>query len=163
MRVILSFSSNANLWLIPTDVDEAELDSVFKDSGEIESIKLIGHKALIKFATDDGFCKAFLNNERFLRGQPIFLEPNSLIKHKLLQKKQKTKSNPRQSLVALGKFQKFGNRNNQSNNNSYSNNNNNNRNNSNNNRNNSNNKRPFNKRPGQNNSSAQPFKKSRKF
>lgn len=147
--------------MIPTVVEEKHLESIFSDSGEIESIKLFGHKALVKFTTDEGFCKAFLNNERFLLGQPIFLEPNSLIKHKLLQKKNASKginpskgNNPREH-AAPAKFQKFGNRNNQS----YSNNNN--RNNNNNNRNN-NNKRPFNKRQGQNNGSAQPFKKSRK-
>lgn len=137
--------------LLP-DVDEKLLESTLSDSGEIESIKIFGHKALVKFTTDEGFCKAFLNNERFLLGQPIFLEPNSLIKLKLLQKKAVSKGfKPRQNAGA-GQYQKFGgNKNNQNNNNNW------NKNNSN------NNKRPFNKGATQSNGSAPPFKKSKKF
>lgn len=133
--ILISFFSRLS------DVDEKLLEATFADSGEIENIKIFGHKALVKFTTDEGFCKSFLNNERFLLGQPIFLEPNSLIKLKLLQKKAISKG--------FKPNQKFGgNRNNQNNSNWNKN---------------GNNKRPFNKGAAQNNGSAPPFKKSKKF
>ncbi|TDG49302.1 hypothetical protein AWZ03_004391 [Drosophila navojoa] len=68
-------------------VEEQHLNEIFKEAGEIESIKMLPYKAVIKFSSDEGYCKSFLFNERTVQGQPIFLEPNSMLKMKLLKKK----------------------------------------------------------------------------
>lgn len=145
-----NFSSAARTVLVTNlsgAVDEQQLNKVFSEAGEIESIKLMANKALVKFITDDGFCKSFLLNERMLQGQPIFLEPNSMVKHKLL----KRKMLPRQGKKPNGPahagnqdnqgFKKFNKHNNKNNNN----------------------KKPFNKRPAQENGSAPNFFKKAKF
>ncbi|KAH8383239.1 hypothetical protein KR009_007533 [Drosophila setifemur] len=83
-------------------VNESELRSVFSANGEIESVQMLNGKAIIKFTTDDGFCKSFLLNETIIGKQPVFLEPNSLLKRKTFTK--------RFSSGAAGpaKFKKFG-------------------------------------------------------
>ncbi|XP_034485110.1 DNA-binding protein modulo isoform X2 [Drosophila innubila] len=123
-------------------VEEDELNTIFSDCGEIESVKMLQNKALVKFTTDDGFCKSFLVNERYVQGQPMFVEPNSTIKHKILQKKVAAKNPNFRGNAAGGpaKFKKFGNNSNP------------------------NNKKPFNKRKAQENgSSSHSFKKTKKF
>ncbi|XP_017007791.1 DNA-binding protein modulo [Drosophila takahashii] len=86
------------------DTTEADLREVFNKSGEIESVQLLKNKAVVKFTNEDGFCKSFLANETVINKLPIFIEPNSLLKHRLLRKR-----------VAIGhshapaKFQKTGN------------------------------------------------------
>lgn len=60
---------------------------MFNDSGEIESIIMLGQKAVVKFKDDEGFCKSFLANESIVNNAPIFIEPNSLLKHRLLKKR----------------------------------------------------------------------------
>lgn len=66
---------------------EADLREVFSESGDIESIQMMGIKAVVKFANDDSFCKSFLENERIVNNAPIFIEPNSLLKYKLSKKR----------------------------------------------------------------------------
>ncbi|XP_017872849.1 PREDICTED: DNA-binding protein modulo [Drosophila arizonae] len=68
-------------------VEEQHLNEIFSEAGEIESIKMLPYRAVIKFSSEDGFCKSFLFNERLVQGQPIFLEPNSILKMRLLKKK----------------------------------------------------------------------------
>ncbi|KAH8357430.1 hypothetical protein KR084_001313 [Drosophila pseudotakahashii] len=86
------------------DTTEGDLREVFNKSGEIESVQLLKNKAVVKFTSEDGFCKSFLANETVIHKLPIFIEPNSLLKHRLLRKR-----------VAIGhshapaKFQKTGN------------------------------------------------------
>ncbi|KAH8419095.1 hypothetical protein KR222_004979, partial [Zaprionus bogoriensis] len=85
-----TFSSSARTILVTNlanEVDEQQLNEVFSESGEVDSVKLLGNKAIVKFTSDEAFCKSFLSNERYLHGQPIFIEPNSQLKHKVLQKK----------------------------------------------------------------------------
>ncbi|XP_030369635.1 DNA-binding protein modulo isoform X2 [Scaptodrosophila lebanonensis] len=67
-----------------TQVSESELRELFKASGEIENINMFGRRAVIKFETTEGFCNSFLLNEAKLGGKPIFIEPNSIVKHKTL-------------------------------------------------------------------------------
>ncbi|XP_017057259.1 DNA-binding protein modulo [Drosophila ficusphila] len=116
---------------LTSDTTEDDLREVFNESGEIESIQMLGVKAVVKFTNDDGFCKSFLANERIVNNHPIFIEPNSLLKHRLIRKR-----------AAIGhahppaKFQKNGNKN-------FG-------------------KKPFNKRPAQENGSK-PFVKRAKF
>lgn len=102
---------------------------------------MMQNKAIIKFATEDGFCKSFLLNERYLQSQPMFIEPNSTIKHKILQKRHAAKPPNFQGNAAGGppKFNKFGNKSNP------------------------NNKKPFNKRKAQQNGSSHSFKKAKNF
>ncbi|XP_064551244.1 DNA-binding protein modulo [Drosophila montana] len=131
-------------------VEEEDLNELFKKAGEIESILKMPYRAVIKFTTDDAFCKSFLFNERMIKGQPIFLEPNSALKHKLTQKKNAHKPQqfygkraaPNASNAPPAKFKKFSNSNN----------------------NNTNQKnKPFNKRPEQGNGfTPKPFKKANK-
>ncbi|EDW67977.1 DNA-binding protein modulo [Drosophila virilis] len=132
-------------------VEEEDLNELFKKAGEIESILKMPYKAVIKFATDDGFCKSFLFNERLIKGQPIFLEPNSALKHKLTQKKHANKPQqffgkraaPAASNAPPAKFKKFNNSNNNNNSNQTN--------------------KPFKKRPEQGNGSTpKPFKKANK-
>ncbi|KAL7727001.1 hypothetical protein ACLKA6_010044 [Drosophila palustris] len=144
-----SLSSSARTILVShlaNGVEEDELNTIFSESGEIESVKMLHEKALIKFTTDDGFCKSFLMNERIVRGQPIFIEPNSILKYKLLQKKADTKTRVFKQPGGQGKFKNFGKTNNSNNNNK------------------NNNKKPFNKRKAQaNGNSSHSFKKYKKF
>ncbi|XP_017073320.1 DNA-binding protein modulo [Drosophila eugracilis] len=84
---------------LTSDTTEADLRQLFTKSGEIESIQMLGIKAVIKFTTDEGFCKSFLANETIVNRVPIFIEPNSLLKHRLM-KRRTAKSH------APGKFQK---------------------------------------------------------
>ncbi|EDV91482.1 DNA-binding protein modulo [Drosophila grimshawi] len=122
-------------------VDEQQINDLFSEVGEVESVKMLGHKALVRFTTDDGFCKSFLLNERLVQGQPIFLEPNSTLKHKIMQnnKGKYHAGGP----PAGGKFQKFNNSGNNNNKNFT--------------------QRPFNKRPAQaNGSTPQSFKKAKR-
>lgn len=72
---------------LTSDATEADLRKVFNDSGEIESIIMLGQKAVVKFKDDEGFCKSFLANESIVNNAPIFIEPNSLLKHRLLKKR----------------------------------------------------------------------------
>ncbi|XP_043656624.1 DNA-binding protein modulo [Drosophila teissieri] len=69
---------------LTADVTKDDLEKLFNESGEIESIALLGKKALIKFKEVDGFCKSFLANETILKNSPIFIEPSSLLKQKVL-------------------------------------------------------------------------------
>ncbi|KAH8310996.1 hypothetical protein KR044_003798, partial [Drosophila immigrans] len=157
------YSSSARSILVTnlqTGIEEEEIRTLFSECGEIEFVKMLGYKSVIKFATDDAFCKSFLMNERLVSGQPIFIEPNSLLKHKIVQQKfasKKTYHGKRPNgggkpAGGPGKFQKFGNNTNNKNFNSNNNNNNNNK------------KKPFNKRPAQENgNTSQNFKKAKQF
>ncbi|ALC46576.1 mod [Drosophila busckii] len=101
-------------------VDEAELREIFSQAGEIENVNMLIFKAVIKFATEEGYCKSFLSNERYVKGQPIFVEPNSMLKHKILSTKAKKPQRGPQPAAPRGqghaahagapgqKFQKFG-------------------------------------------------------
>ncbi|XP_022227062.1 DNA-binding protein modulo [Drosophila obscura] len=118
---------------LAADVTESDLQELFSESGKIDNVTLLSHKALVKFATNDGFCKSFLSNERILKNQPVFLEPNSMLKHKLLKKKSTLNRNGNRKPGAPGgdgppKFNKFG-------------------------------KKPFNKRPAQDNGAKPAWKK----
>ncbi|XP_017099598.2 DNA-binding protein modulo [Drosophila bipectinata] len=108
---------------LASDATESDIREVFQKSGEIDSVQIFTNKALVKFTTEDGFCRSFLLNEHRIKKQPIFIEPNSLLKHAILRKRIPS-TNPQTN--------KFG-------------------------------KRPFNKRP-QNNNYAKPFaKRPKKF
>ncbi|EDX15177.1 DNA-binding protein modulo [Drosophila simulans] len=72
---------------LSSDATEADLRKVFNESGEIESIIMLAQKAVVKFKDDEGFCKSFLANESIVNNAPIFIEPNSLLKHRLLKKR----------------------------------------------------------------------------
>ncbi|XP_016931278.4 DNA-binding protein modulo [Drosophila suzukii] len=72
---------------LSADTTEADLRKVFNESGEIESIQMFKNKAVVKFTNEDAFCKSFLSNERVVNNLPIFIEPNSLLKHRLLRKR----------------------------------------------------------------------------
>ncbi|KAH8358556.1 hypothetical protein KR093_000894, partial [Drosophila rubida] len=132
------------------DVTEEDIKTLFNESGEVENVKMLKNKAVVKFTSDDAFCKSFLMNERFVQGQPIFIEPNSTLKHKIIQNKLASKPQFHgKPPGGQGKFNKYGNNYNNKNNNSN---------------NNTNNKKPFNKRPAQENGNAsQKFKKAKKF
>ncbi|XP_017082253.2 DNA-binding protein modulo-like [Drosophila eugracilis] len=84
---------------LTSDTTESDLRQLFTKTGEIESIQMLGIKAVIKFTTDEGLCKSFLANETIVNREPIFIEPNSLLKHRLM-KRRIAKSH------APGKFQK---------------------------------------------------------
>ncbi|EDV52900.1 DNA-binding protein modulo [Drosophila erecta] len=87
-RFVRSSSGRAILVTnLTSGATEADLRKVFNESGEIESIKMLGQKAVVKFKDDDGFCKSFLANESIVNNAPIFIEPNSLLKHRLLRKR----------------------------------------------------------------------------
>ncbi|XP_034662426.1 DNA-binding protein modulo [Drosophila subobscura] len=121
---------------LTADVTESDLKELFSESGKVDTVTLLSHKALVKFATNDGFCKSFLCNERVLKNQPIFLEPNSMLKHKLLKKKSSTLNRngnrpPFPRADGPPKFNKFG-------------------------------KKPFNKRPAQDNGAKPAWKKIKK-
>ncbi|KAI8033120.1 DNA-binding protein modulo [Drosophila gunungcola] len=111
---------------LTSDTTEEDLRGVFNESGEIERITLLPHKAFVKFTDDDGFCKSFLANETIVNNQPIFIEPNSKLKHRLIQSRAGNRS--------ASKFPK---------NNNFG-------------------KKPFNKRPAQENV-GNPFVKRAKF
>ncbi|XP_017144231.1 DNA-binding protein modulo [Drosophila miranda] len=119
---------------LAADVTESDLQELLGESGQIDSVTLLTHKALVKFATNDGFCKSFLCNERVVKNQPVFLEPNSMLKHKLLKKKSTLHRNgggnrkPAPGAAGPPKFNKFG-------------------------------KKPFNKRPAQDNGAKPAWKK----
>ncbi|KAH8267317.1 hypothetical protein KR018_006894 [Drosophila ironensis] len=118
-------------------VTEEDLRGVFAETGEIESVQLFGHKAVVTFATEEAFCKSFLLNETLIHKQPIFLEPNSVLKYRL-SKKRPAPFTPNGNSPG-GKFQKFQKPNNFG-------------------------KKPFNKRPNQNDDASKPFvKKAKKF
>ncbi|EDW99279.1 DNA-binding protein modulo [Drosophila yakuba] len=68
-------------------VSEADLRKVFNDSGEIETIQMLGNRAIIQFKDVDGFCKSFLANESLVNNIPIFIEPNSALKHRWLKQR----------------------------------------------------------------------------
>ncbi|XP_033167459.1 DNA-binding protein modulo [Drosophila mauritiana] len=72
---------------LTSDATEADLRKIFNESGEIESIIMFGQKAVVKFKDDEGFCKSFLANESIVNNAPIFIEPNSQLKHRLLKKR----------------------------------------------------------------------------
>ncbi|KAH8361117.1 hypothetical protein KR200_008015 [Drosophila serrata] len=118
---------------LTNDTTEEQLQELFGQNGDIESIQMLTNKAVIKFTTDDAFCKSFLLNESVINNQPIFLEPNSLLKHRIFMKKHRFGH----GAPPAGKFQKTGN------NKSFG-------------------KKPFNKRPHPENG-AKPFVKRPKF
>ncbi|XP_016968758.1 DNA-binding protein modulo [Drosophila biarmipes] len=89
---------------LTTDTTEADLRNVFNESGDIESVQMLKNKAVVKFTTDDAFCKSFLNNEKIVNNVPIFIEPNSLLKHRLSRKRAAIAKSH-----APAKFQKIGN------------------------------------------------------
>lgn len=70
-----------NIISIHVGATESDLREVFGKSGEIESVQIIHNKAFVKFATEDAYCKSFLLNEYLIKKQPIFIEPNSQLKH----------------------------------------------------------------------------------
>ncbi|KAH8318147.1 hypothetical protein KR074_011358 [Drosophila pseudoananassae] len=72
---------------LASDATENDVREVFEKSGEIDSVQMFTNKALVKFTTADGFCKSFLLNERRIKNQPIFIEPNSVLKHAILRKR----------------------------------------------------------------------------
>ncbi|XP_016973581.1 DNA-binding protein modulo [Drosophila rhopaloa] len=86
---------------LSSDTTEADLRDLFKESGKIESIQMLGIKAVVKFTDDDGFCKSFLANERIVNNQPIFIEPNSHLRYRLMKKRSGTGHS-----YAPAKFQK---------------------------------------------------------
>ncbi|XP_060648173.1 DNA-binding protein modulo [Drosophila nasuta] len=137
-----NYSSSARSVLVTNligGVNEEEIKALFNENDEVESVRMLVNKAIVKFTTDDAFCKSFLLNERIVKGQPIFLEPNSTLKHKILQKKQLSKpyfkNNKNNGGGAPGQYnKKFGNNN-----------------------------KPFNKRPAQENGSTPTIKKAKQF
>lgn len=94
------------------EATEDQLREVFGQNGDIESVQMMNHKAVIKFSSDDAFCKSFLQNEHFLNNVPLFVEPNSMLKHRVMSKK---RSGGGPGAPPVGKFsakyQKFGNNN----------------------------------------------------
>ncbi|XP_011194874.2 DNA-binding protein modulo [Zeugodacus cucurbitae] len=67
-------------------VTEEEIRELFASTGPIESVNIINNFAIVKFEDTESFCKAFLLNESYLRGQIIFLEPYSDKKQQQLKK-----------------------------------------------------------------------------
>ncbi|KAH8246918.1 hypothetical protein KR032_003885 [Drosophila birchii] len=126
---------------LTNETTEDQLRELFSQSGEIESVTMLKNKAVIKFTSDEAFCKSFLLNEHILNNQPLFVEPNSLLKHRLFAKKHKFGFGGPGAPPAgkfTGKPQKFGN-----NKGNFGN-------------------KPFNKRPYQENG-AKPFVKRPRF
>ncbi|KAH8294158.1 hypothetical protein KR054_009069 [Drosophila jambulina] len=126
---------------LATETTEDQLKELFGENGDIESVQMLGHKAVIKFSSDDAFCKSFLLNEQVINNQPLFIEPNSLLKHRLNVQKAGRRNPPGAPPAKkfAGNFQKNGN------NKSFG------------------GKKPFNKRPYQENGAAKPFVKRPRF
>lgn len=67
-------------------VTQEEIRELFASTGPIESVNVFNNFAIVKFEDTDSFCKAFLLNESYVRGQIIFLEPYSEKKQAVLRK-----------------------------------------------------------------------------
>ncbi|KAH8340659.1 hypothetical protein KR059_003536 [Drosophila kikkawai] len=95
---------------LTNNTTEEQLREVFGQNGDIESVQMLTNKAVIKFTSDDAFCKSFLLNEHLLNNNPLFLEPNSLLKHKIYRQKHlRAQGGPGAPGKFPGKFQRFGN------------------------------------------------------
>lgn len=74
------------IYLNISGVTGEELRELFSSTGPIESVNVFNNFAIVKFEDTESFCKAFLLNESYLRGQIIFLEPYSEKKQAVLRK-----------------------------------------------------------------------------
>ncbi|XP_053945627.1 DNA-binding protein modulo [Anastrepha ludens] len=63
---------------------EDDIRELFASTGPIEHVHLSANFATVKFEDVESFCKAFLLNESYLRGQLIFIEPYSEKKQAVL-------------------------------------------------------------------------------
>ncbi|XP_054725439.1 DNA-binding protein modulo [Anastrepha obliqua] len=63
---------------------EDDIRELFASTGPIENVHLSAGFATVKFEDVESFCKAFLLNESYLRGQLIFIEPYSEKKQAVL-------------------------------------------------------------------------------
>ncbi|XP_017467424.1 PREDICTED: DNA-binding protein modulo [Rhagoletis zephyria] len=75
-------------------VTENEIREIFASTGPIESVNVLGGFATVKFEDTESFCKAFLLNETYIRGQLIFLEPYSERKQSILRNQNRKRPAP---------------------------------------------------------------------
>lgn len=70
------------------DATEEDIQTLFAKAGEIAAVILKRGFAIIHFKDSEAFCKSFLLNESYVKGQVIFIEPHSMRKRAIMKHKQ---------------------------------------------------------------------------
>lgn len=72
---------------VSKDATEEDLQTLFAKAGEISALILRKGFAIIHFKDSEAYCKSFMLDESYVKGQMVFIEPHSMRKQTVMKNK----------------------------------------------------------------------------